>query len=63
MKTAVPVRVNHNQGFSEAEAQAKIAKRSKYVNELCFLYTSNIDELYILANACIEKRNKLSMNK
>lgn len=55
--------VNHNQGFTETEAQAKMAKRSEFVNELCFLYTSNIDELYILANACIEERNKLSMNK
>lgn len=55
--------VNHNQGFTEAEAQAKIAKRCEYVNELCNLYTANINELYQLANTCIEERSKLSMNK
>lgn len=55
--------VNHNQGFTEAECEAKIAKRCEYVNELCNLYTANINELYQLANTCIEERSKLSMNK
>lgn len=55
--------VNHNQGFTEVEAQAKIAKRCEYVNELCNLYTANINELYQLSNTCIEERSKLSMNK
>lgn len=55
--------VNHNQGFTKEECEAKIAKRCEYVNELCNLYTANINELYQLANTCIEERSKISMNK
>ena len=54
---------NNNLGFTKEECAAKIAKRCEYVNELCNLYTANINELYQLANRCIEERSKLSMNK
>lgn len=53
--------INNHVGYPEKEAQALNEQRNKLVMDLVNNYQKNINELYILANHCIEERKELNI--
>lgn len=52
---------NNGLGFTYEESHYKIEKRTIYLTSITNLYQKNIEELYVLANNCVEERNELSL--
>ncbi len=53
--------INNHDGYSEKEAQEINEQRNALVMNLVNNYQNNINDLYILANNCIEERNELNI--